>query len=170
MRPCSTVACLCVVCAGGFFRCVCPVSQCGLRQQLSGHSLSMSAKELPQQREQHSLRACQCKAPHTSCAFPPVSAFVCWFCQTVSMYPTCRRFCRRYYQPPSAHERQIPGLTGRQGRPLWMVLTLLLTIVGSSLGVAFGWATGRHWALYAVFGGKVPPGQPTGQLAFSHAN
>lgn len=62
--------------------------------------------------------------------------------------------CRRYYQPPSSYERQIRGLTGQQGKPLWVVLSLLLTVVGSSLAVAFGWATGCHWGLYAAFGGK----------------
>lgn len=61
--------------------------------------------------------------------------------------------CRRYYQPPSAYDRGVTGLTGTQGKPLWMVLTLLLTIVGSSLAVGFGWATHCHWALYAVGGG-----------------
>lgn len=59
---------------------------------------------------------------------------------------------RRYYQPPGSHERQIRGMTGNQGKPLWLVLTLLLTIVGSSLGVAFGWATGCHYGVYAAFG------------------
>jgi hypothetical protein len=64
--------------------------------------------------------------------------------------------CRRYYQPPSAYDRNVAGLTGTQGKPLWMVLTLLLTIVGSSLAVGFSWATHRHWALYAVGGGESP--------------
>jgi APA family basic amino acid/polyamine antiporter len=59
---------------------------------------------------------------------------------------------RRYYQPPSAYDRGVTGLTGTEGKPLWMVLTLLLTVVGSSLAVGFGWATHCHWALYAVGG------------------
>ena len=62
--------------------------------------------------------------------------------------------CRRYYQPPSAYDRQVRGLTGTPGKPLCVVLPLLLTVVGSSLGLGFGWATGRHWALYAVMGGE----------------
>jgi hypothetical protein len=66
--------------------------------------------------------------------------------------------CRRYYQPPSAYDRGVTGLTGTEGKPLWMVLTLLLTVVGSSLAVGFGWATHCHWALYAVGGGE--PTQP----------
>lgn len=61
-------------------------------------------------------------------------------------------FFRRYYQPPSAYDRDISGLTGTEGKPLWMPLTLLLTIVGSSLAVGFGWATHTHWAVWAVFG------------------
>lgn len=71
----------------------------------------------------------------------------------VSLVP-CPCPCRRYYQPPASHERQIRGMTGNQGKPLWVVLTLLLTIVGSSLGVAFGWATGRHYGVYTAFGGE----------------
>lgn len=50
-------------------------------------------------------------------------------------------------------ERGCAGLTDTPGKPLWLVLSLLLTIVGSSLGLALGWATGRHWALYAAMGG-----------------
>lgn len=69
----------------------------------------------------------------------------------------CAVCCRRYYQPPSAYDRGVTGLTGTQGKPLWMVLTLLLTIVGSSLAVGFGWATHCHWALYAVGGGEYQP-------------
>jgi hypothetical protein len=45
-------------------------------------------------------------------------------------------------------------MTGNQGKPLWVVLTLLLTIVGSSLGVAFSWATGCHYGVYIAFGGE----------------
>jgi hypothetical protein len=75
-------------------------------------------------------------------------------CDTVTSLAPCPCPCRRYYQPPGSHERQTRGMTGNQGKPLWLVLTLLLTIVGSSLGVAFGWATGCHYGVYAAFGGK----------------
>lgn len=75
-------------------------------------------------------------------------------CDTFIAPTPCFCLCRRYYQPPASYERQIRGMTGNQGKPLWVVLTLLLTVVGSSLGVAFGWATGCHYGVYAAFGGE----------------
>lgn len=68
---------------------------------------------------------------------------------------------RRYYQPPKAYEQNIPGLTGVAGKPLWIPLTMLLIIVGSSLGLGFGYMTGAGWPLYAAMGGEsYPPHQP----------
>jgi len=91
--------------------------------------------------------------------------FFCPACLTsrcvthLTVLPVCSAPFRRYYQPPAAYDRQLQGLTGAQGKPLWMVLTLLLTIVGSSLGLAFGWATGCHWGLYAAMGGRGAHGE-----------
>jgi len=44
-------------------------------------------------------------------------------------------------------------MTGKQGAALWHVLIPFLSIIGSSLGLAFGWATHRHWGLYIGMAG-----------------
>ncbi|KIZ00795.1 basic amino acid/polyamine antiporter, APA family [Monoraphidium neglectum] len=54
---------------------------------------------------------------------------------------------RRYYQPPDVPDN-MPGLTGKQGAPLWHVLIPFLSIIGGSLGLGFSVATNCHYGVY----------------------
>ncbi|KAI8473742.1 MAG: amino acid permease-domain-containing protein [Monoraphidium minutum] len=56
---------------------------------------------------------------------------------------------RRYYQPPSV-PLTTPGMTGAKGAPLPHILVPFLSIVGASIGLGFGVATGAHWGVYVA--------------------
>eukprot|EP00878_Enallax_costatus_P009963 GHUV01010401.1.p1 GENE.GHUV01010401.1~~GHUV01010401.1.p1 ORF type:complete len:422 (+),score=60.12 GHUV01010401.1:2000-3265(+) len=60
---------------------------------------------------------------------------------------------RRYYQRPSELAYPHPGLTGRRGAPLWLILIPFFSIIGASLGLAFGYATNTHYGVWVAMGG-----------------